>query len=64
MNNFKWFFSVLRNMIIGIGGILGANFLLAGLGITVGVNLITAAVVGLLGFPGFLLLYATQMLMG
>ena len=59
---FKWMFSVVRNMGIGVGGILGANFILAGMGISVGVNAITALVVGLLGVPGFLLLYATQLL--
>jgi len=64
VDNFRWLFGVLRNMIIGVGGILGVNFLLAGMGIAVGVNLITAAVVGLLGLPGFLLLYAAQMLIG
>jgi len=61
---FKWLFSVVRNMVVGVGGMLGLNFALAGMGIAVGVNAITALVVGLLGIPGFLLLYATQMLMG
>ena len=59
---FTWMFSVLRNMVLGIGGILGINFLLAGFGIGVGVNAVTAMVVGLLGLPGVVLLYAVGVL--
>ena len=61
---FKWLLGVIRNMVLGIGGILVVNFMLAGMGITVGINAITSLVVGLLGIPGFLLLYAAQMLVG
>ena len=60
----KWLFTVVRNGAIGIVGILGVNTLLAGAGVAVGVNIITTLVVGLLGIPGFLLLYATQVLVG
>jgi len=59
---FKWLFSVIRNMVVGVGGILGVNFMLSGMGVAVGVNAVTALIVGLLGLPGFLLLYATQLL--
>ena len=59
---FKWLVSVLRNMILGVGGILAFNFMFTGIGIAIGINAVTALVVGLLGVPGFLLLYATQML--
>ena len=58
----KWLLGVIRNMALGVAGILGLNFLLSGMGIAVGVNAITALVVGLLGIPGFLLLYATQLI--
>ena len=62
MNNMKWLFSVLRNMVLGVGSILAINFLLAGVGISVGINAITAVVVGLLGLPGVVLLYAVGVL--
>jgi inhibitor of the pro-sigma K processing machinery len=58
----RWLGSVVRNMVLGVGAIFLANFALAGLGISVGVNIITAVVVGILGIPGFVLLYATQVL--
>jgi len=61
---FKWLLGVVRNMALGIVGILGLNVLLSGMGLTVGVNAITALVVGLLGLPGFLFLYAAQFLVG
>ena len=58
----KWLCSVLRNMVLGIGGILLFNFLFYGLGLFVGINAVTALTVGLLGVPGFLLLYAVGFL--
>ena len=59
----KWLFGVVRNIAVGIFGILGLNFLLTGFGIGVGINAVTAAVVGLLGLPGVLLLYAATLLL-
>ena len=61
---FKWLVSVVRNMALGVAGILVINLLLGEMGLTVGINAVTALVVGLLGAPGFLLLYAAQMLIG
>ena len=63
---FKWLLGVVRNMALGVAGILGVNTLLAGtgLGLAVGVNIVTALVVGLLGIPGILFLYVTQWLIG
>jgi len=61
---FRWIFGVVRNMFLGIIAILGLNMLVSGLGIAVGVNAITVLIVGLLGLPGFLLLYATRLLVG
>ncbi|MCL2286423.1 MAG: pro-sigmaK processing inhibitor BofA family protein [Firmicutes bacterium] len=61
---FKWLLGVVRNMALGIVGMLGLNALLSGIGLTVGVNAITAIVVGLLGIPGFLFLYAARLLVG
>jgi len=61
---FGWLIRVVRNMAFGIAGMLMFNFLLSGFGLSVGINVITTLVVGLLGAPGFMLLYATQMMLG
>ena len=53
-------FNIIRNAILGIVGILACNMLLAPVGIAVGVNALTIFIVGVLGIPGFLLLYLTQ----
>ena len=63
----RWLLTVVRNGILGVVGMLGLNALLAGFtsaGVAVGVNVITVLVVGLLGLPGFLLLYAASVLVG
>jgi pro-sigmaK processing inhibitor BofA len=60
---FKWLLSVARNATLGVIGILLLNFLFSSFGLAVGVNAITAITVGLLGAPGFVLLYATQLLL-
>jgi len=66
VGQFKWLVSVVRNMGLGVVGILGANAVLgiAGFATTVGVNAVTVVVVGLLGLPGFLLLYGARFLVG
>ena len=61
---FGWVMRVVRNMGLGVAGMLLFNFLLSGFGLSVGINAVTALVVGLLGAPGFLLLYAAQMIIG
>ncbi|MCL2570824.1 MAG: pro-sigmaK processing inhibitor BofA family protein [Defluviitaleaceae bacterium] len=61
---FGWLIRVARNMALGVGGMLIFNLMLSGFGLTVGINVITTLVVGLLGAPGFLLLYGTQMIVG
>jgi len=62
---FKWLLGVIRNIIVGIVAILIFNmmFYYMDLDVQVGVNTITAMVVGVLGAPGFILLYAIQMLL-
>jgi len=62
---FRWLFGVVRNMVLGVAGILGVNALLSGIGLAagVGVNAVTTLVIGLLGVPGFLLLYGVQLLL-
>ena len=61
---FGWLLRVGRNMILGAAGILGTNALLAGVGLAVGVNLVTALIIGVLGVPGFMMLYLAQLLVG
>jgi len=61
---FGWLLRVVRNMALGVGAMLIFNLLLGGFGLRVGINVITALVVGLLGAPGFLLLYAAQAMIG
>ena len=63
---FKWLLKVGRNMVLGIAGILAANFALlqAGLTLAVGANFITALIIGVLGIPGFTMLYLAQLLVG
>jgi len=65
----KVFRKVFKFLIRGI--VWGAGFLIcntvlsmAGIGVVVGVNLVTFLVVAFLGFPGFVLLYATQVVLG
>ena len=53
-------FGIVRNALLGIAGMLALNILLAPAGIMVGVNLMTVFIVGVLGIPGFLLLYLSQ----
>ena len=60
---FGWLVKVIRNIAIGIAGILVVNMLLSQFDISVGINPVTALVVGLLGAPGFVLLYAAQFML-
>jgi len=59
---FKWLVSVVRNMALGVIGLLLFNYIFYSMGLAVGINAVTTLVIGLLGAPGFLLLYAAQML--
>ena len=61
---FGWLLRVVRNMAFGVAGMLSFNFLLSDFGLSIGINVITTLIVGLLGAPGFLLLYTTQMMLG
>ena len=60
----KMIFGVVRNAVLGIMGILAFNIILAPMGLAVGVNIMTVFIVGVLGVPGFLLLYLTQWMVG
>lgn len=60
---YKWLLGVARNSALGIAGLLMFNFFFSGFGLTVGINAVTVLVVGILGAPGFLLLYTAQLLL-
>jgi len=64
IRQFGWLVRVVRNMALGVAGMLVFNLMLSGFGLSVGVNAVTALVVGLLGAPGFMMLYAAQMMIG
>jgi hypothetical protein len=57
----NWAVGVAKNSALGVFGILLFNFLFSGT--IVGVNVVTVLVVGILGAPGFFLLYATSLLL-
>jgi uncharacterized membrane protein YeaQ/YmgE (transglycosylase-associated protein family) len=57
----RWLAGVLRNIICGVGGLMLVNFAIPS--IAVGVNAVTMIIVGVLGVPGFFLLYATRLLL-
>ena len=48
----KSVFKIIINSFIGAGAIIVSNFLLKGAGICLGVNMLNAFIVGILGFPG------------
>ena len=59
----KFVINIVRNAVLGILGIMACNMLLAPVGVMVGVNFLTVFIVGVLGAPGFVLLYLTQWMM-
>ena len=61
---YRWLIGVGKNAALGVVGLLVFNFALGGFGLVVGINAITVLVVGVLGAPGFVLLYASQFLVG
>ncbi|MCL2405964.1 MAG: pro-sigmaK processing inhibitor BofA family protein [Defluviitaleaceae bacterium] len=61
---FGWLIRVVRNMALGVVGMLVFNLMLSGFGLSVGINAVTALIVGLLGAPGFMMLYAAQLMVG
>jgi len=60
----KSLFKIARSGVLGGLGILAANALLAPMGVSVGLNLLTLLIVGVLGIPGFFLLFLTQWMVG
>ena len=47
---------LLFNTLLGFGGLIAADIFGAYIGLTLGVNLVNALIVGILGIPGFALL--------
>lgn len=60
---FHAIFKMLLRGTVGCIGFILCNSLLSAYGLTVGINLLTAFVVGILGLPGFITLYAAQFLL-
>ena len=48
----KSLFKFIINSIMGAGAIIVSNFLLEGIGISLGINVMNAFIVGILGLPG------------
>jgi pro-sigmaK processing inhibitor BofA len=57
---FRWLVGVVRNALLGAIGFLALNTVLSPVGLVVGVNALTVFIVGILGLPGFVLLYVTR----
>jgi len=51
------------NAVAGCLGLWAANALLAGTSLAVGANAVTVLTVGILGLPGFLLLFVTKLVL-
>lgn len=61
MKLFEELLSVIERIIFGIIGVWGANKILIAAGIGgVGLNAVTLTVLGMLGMPGYFLLYAVS----
>jgi pro-sigmaK processing inhibitor BofA len=56
----KSLLKIIFRALIGAAALYAVNFLLGGFGLYVGVNAVTLLVIGLLGAPGFLTLYAAS----
>jgi inhibitor of the pro-sigma K processing machinery len=60
---FKWLVGVIRNAALGVAGMLALNTALAPFGVAVGVNALTAFIVGILGLPGLMMLYTARVML-
>lgn len=56
----KVLLGVILNSAVGAVALVVSNYLLAPLGVAVGINLLTVGFVGILGLPGFLALMLIQ----
>lgn len=55
---------IIIRSVIGAFAIFAADFLLSPIGLAVGINGFTALITGLLGIPGFVMLYAVTWILG
>ena len=58
----KWMLRVLLNSAVGFLALLAFNIVGAHFGMSIGLNILSAAVIGVLGVPGFALLLVLQFL--
>ncbi len=58
----RWAFKALLNTVLGFVGLLLFNMVGEQVGLSLGLNLLNAAVIGVLGLPGFALLLMLQWL--
>jgi len=49
----KYLFGIGINTIFGVVGIFVTNFFMAQFGVTLGINVLTLGIIGILGLPGF-----------
>lgn len=60
---FKWPLKILLNGIFGVFLLYIVNFLGAGFGIHIGINIVTALIAGILGIPGVAVLILFKILL-
>ena len=55
-------FALILNTILGWAGLYIFNFLISPLGLAIGINLVSATTVGVLGIPGLILLIVLKLI--
>lgn len=55
-------FALILNTILGWAGLYIFNFLVSPMGLVIGINLVSATTVGVLGIPGLILLIVLKMI--
>ena len=58
----KWIFKLLLNTVLGFVGLFLVNWLGSYIGISLGINVVNAVVVGTFGIPGLILLLLLRLL--
>lgn len=60
----KSLFLLFLNSLLGGVGLFVFNYIFAGIGFSIGINIVTATTVGVLGFPGLVLLVLLRLVFG
>lgn len=60
----KSLFLLFLNSLLGGVGLFVFNYIFAGIGFGIGINIVTATTVGVLGFPGLVLLVLLRLVFG